>query len=158
MKGNKHQIYKKNCAVIYVGSSLKVHNPLFSVGKLWRNKLMGRFYWSIRSKWWECRLNFVHRQVHKDIWQRRLTGFIHPFQVTNYGKTCKGKKQQQRVSFLCALCCNDICRKSHKSPAVGQRWFPANLLNDMLGRRIRNKITHSDSLVISRVNIVLDFF
>ena len=37
MKGNKHQIYIYiyiNCAVIYVGSSLKVHNPLFSVGKL----------------------------------------------------------------------------------------------------------------------------
>ena len=35
MKGNKHQIYiKKKCAVVYVGSSLKVHNPLCSDGRL----------------------------------------------------------------------------------------------------------------------------
>ena len=26
--------YKNNGAVVYVGSSLKVHNPLFSIGKL----------------------------------------------------------------------------------------------------------------------------
>ena len=26
--------YKNNCAAVYVGSSLTVHNPLFSVGKL----------------------------------------------------------------------------------------------------------------------------
>ena len=41
-------------AVVYVGSSLTVHNPLFSVHKLWLNKLMRCFYWSITSKWWEC--------------------------------------------------------------------------------------------------------
>ena len=34
-------------AVVYVGSSLKVHNPLFSFGKLRRSKLMGLFYWSV---------------------------------------------------------------------------------------------------------------
>ena len=45
--------YKNNGAAVYVGSSLKVHNPLFSVRKLWPNKLMGRVYWSIPSKWWE---------------------------------------------------------------------------------------------------------
>ena len=82
---------------------LKVHNPLFSVGQLWRNKLMGPFHWSIRSKLWECRLNFVHRQVHKDIWQRRLTGFIHPLQITNYGKTCEGKKTTTRFLPLFSL-------------------------------------------------------
>ena len=42
---------KNNSAAVYVGSTLKVHNPLFSVGKLLRNKLMQRFYWSIQSKW-----------------------------------------------------------------------------------------------------------
>ena len=41
---------KNNSAAVYVGSTLKVHNPLFSVGKLLRNKLMQRFYWSIQSK------------------------------------------------------------------------------------------------------------
>ena len=30
-------------------SSLTVHKPLFRVGKLSWNKLMGRYYWSIRS-------------------------------------------------------------------------------------------------------------
>ena len=34
---------KNNSAAVYVGSTLKVHNPLFSVGKLLRNKLMQRF-------------------------------------------------------------------------------------------------------------------
>ena len=42
---------KNNSAAVYVGSTLKVYNPLFSVGKLLRNKLMQRFYWSIQSKW-----------------------------------------------------------------------------------------------------------
>ena len=41
---------KNNSAAVYVGSTLKVHNPLFSVGKLLRNKLMQRFYLSIQSK------------------------------------------------------------------------------------------------------------
>ena len=41
---------KNNSAAVCVGSTLKVHNPLFSVGKLLRNKLMQRFYWSIQSK------------------------------------------------------------------------------------------------------------
>ena len=44
---------KNNSATIYVGSTLKVHNPLFPVGKLLRNKLMQRSYWSIQSKWKE---------------------------------------------------------------------------------------------------------
>ena len=34
---------KNNSAGVYVGSTLKVHNPLFSVGKLLWNKLMQRF-------------------------------------------------------------------------------------------------------------------
>ena len=42
---------KNNSAAVYVGSTVKVHNPLFSVGKLLRNKLMQRFYWSTQSKW-----------------------------------------------------------------------------------------------------------
>ena len=41
---------KNNSAAVHVGRTLKVHNPLFSVGKLLRNKLMQRFYWSIQSK------------------------------------------------------------------------------------------------------------
>ena len=42
---------KNNSAAVYVQSTVKVHNPLFPVGKLLRNKLMQRFYWSIQSKW-----------------------------------------------------------------------------------------------------------
>jgi len=42
---------ENNGAVVYVGSSLTVHNPLFSVHKLWLNKLMQCFYWSESSKW-----------------------------------------------------------------------------------------------------------
>ena len=42
---------KNNSAAVYVQSTVTVHNPLFSVGKLLRNKLMQRFYWSIQSKW-----------------------------------------------------------------------------------------------------------
>ena len=45
---------KNNSAAVYVGSTLKVHNPLFSVGTLLWNKLMQCFYWSIQSKWKEC--------------------------------------------------------------------------------------------------------
>ena len=41
---------KNNSAAVHVQSTVKVHNPLFSVGKLLRNKLMQRFYWSIQSK------------------------------------------------------------------------------------------------------------
>ena len=42
---------ENNGAVVYVGSSLTVHNPLFFVHKLWLNKLMQCFYWSVSSKW-----------------------------------------------------------------------------------------------------------
>ena len=42
---------ENNGVVGYVGSSLTVKNPLFSVHKLWLNKLMQCFYWSINSKW-----------------------------------------------------------------------------------------------------------
>ena len=35
---------EKNGAVVYVGSSLTLHNPLFFVHKLWLNKLMRSFY------------------------------------------------------------------------------------------------------------------
>ena len=31
--------YKNNGAAVYVGSFLKEHNPLFSVGKFWRKKI-----------------------------------------------------------------------------------------------------------------------
>ena len=41
---------KNDSAPVYVEGTLKVHNPLFSVGKLLRNKLMQRFYWSTQSK------------------------------------------------------------------------------------------------------------
>ena len=37
-------------AVVYVGSSQTVYNPLFVVHKLWRNKVMGRFHSWARSK------------------------------------------------------------------------------------------------------------
>ena len=45
---------ENNGAVVFVGSSLIVHNPLFFVHKLWLNKLMRCLYWSVSSKWWEC--------------------------------------------------------------------------------------------------------
>ena len=35
---------ENNGAVVYVGSSLTVHNPLFFVNKLWPNRLMRCFY------------------------------------------------------------------------------------------------------------------
>ena len=41
---------KKKTAAVYVGSSITVHNPWFFVHKWKRNKLMPRFYWSIRPK------------------------------------------------------------------------------------------------------------
>ena len=50
MKSGKHQYHKNSSAAVYVGSTVKVHNPLFSVGRLLRNKLMQRFDWSIQSK------------------------------------------------------------------------------------------------------------
>ena len=65
--------YKNNGAVVYVGSSLKVHNPLFSFGKLWQNKLMQRFYWSIWSKRWECFWTLctfrATKTYNKGVWQ-----------------------------------------------------------------------------------------
>ena len=42
---------ENNGAVVYVGSSLTVHNPLCFVRKLWLNKLMRCFYWSVSLKW-----------------------------------------------------------------------------------------------------------
>ena len=38
---------KNNSAAVYVQRTVKVQNPLFSAGKLLRNKLMQRSYWSI---------------------------------------------------------------------------------------------------------------
>ena len=65
--------YKNNGAVVYVGSSLKLHNPLFSFGKLRQNKLMQRFYWSIRSKRWECFWTLctfrATKTYNKGVWQ-----------------------------------------------------------------------------------------
>ena len=53
--GNPANIKVENKgAVGYVGSSLTEHNPLFSLHKLWLNKLMQYFCWSITSKWLEC--------------------------------------------------------------------------------------------------------
>ena len=39
MNGAKIKV-ENNGAVVYVGSSLTLHNPLFFVHKLWLNKLM----------------------------------------------------------------------------------------------------------------------
>ena len=50
-RGNQWQ---RHGAVVYVGSSLTVHNHIFSVHKLWLNKLMQCLYWSVSSKWKEC--------------------------------------------------------------------------------------------------------
>ena len=47
--GKKKKKKIENCgAVGFVGSSLTVHNPLFFVHKVWLNKLMNCFYWSVR--------------------------------------------------------------------------------------------------------------
>ena len=38
-------------AVVYVGNSLTVHNPLFFVHTLWRPNILTRcFYWSVSLK------------------------------------------------------------------------------------------------------------
>ena len=42
--------FENNGAVVYVGSSLTLHNPLFFVHKLWSNKLMRFFYLSVSLK------------------------------------------------------------------------------------------------------------
>ena len=51
-KKKKKKKKKKNVensgAVVYVGSPLTVHNPLFFFHKVWLNKLMNCFYWSVR--------------------------------------------------------------------------------------------------------------
>ena len=41
---------ENNASVVYVGSSLTVHNPLFFVDNFGLNKLMPCFYWSTSSK------------------------------------------------------------------------------------------------------------
>ena len=51
---------ESNGAVVYVGSFLTVHNPLFYDYKLWLNKLMQCFYWRVSSKIERCA-----RQVQK---------------------------------------------------------------------------------------------
>ena len=42
--------FENNGAVVYVGSSLALHNPLLFVHKLWSNKLMRFFYLSVSLK------------------------------------------------------------------------------------------------------------
>ena len=60
-------------AAVCVGSSLKLHKPLFSVHKLWPNKLMRRFYWSISSNWLECYWTLCTvrstKIYHKRVWR-----------------------------------------------------------------------------------------
>ena len=46
--GKKKNIVENSVAVGYVGSSLTMHNPFFFVRKVWLNKLMNCFYWSVR--------------------------------------------------------------------------------------------------------------
>ena len=46
-----HIKVENNGVVVYVGSSLTAHNPLFFVHRLWLNKLMQCFFWSVTSKW-----------------------------------------------------------------------------------------------------------
>ena len=49
---------------------MKVHNPLSSVGKLLRNKLMQRFYWSIqsndRNSFERCALSGPQKHITKE--------------------------------------------------------------------------------------------
>ena len=42
---------ENNSAEAYFGSFLTMCNPLFFVHKLWLNKLIWCFYWSVSSKW-----------------------------------------------------------------------------------------------------------
>ena len=49
--GKKKKIVENSVAVGYVGGSLTVHSPLFVFfffHKVWLNKLMNCFYWSVR--------------------------------------------------------------------------------------------------------------
>ena len=50
----KFIVVENNGALVYVGSSLTVHNPLFFVHNWKVNILMRCFYWSVSSKWLEC--------------------------------------------------------------------------------------------------------
>ena len=59
--------YRNNGAVVYVGSSLKLHNPLFSFGKLRQNKLMQTFLLVNTIKTMGMLLNVVHFQGYKNI-------------------------------------------------------------------------------------------
>ena len=64
---------ENNGAVVYVGSSLTVHNPLFFVHKLCLSKLMPFFCWSESSKW--MLLNVVHGQFQKSLLKHITRGF-----------------------------------------------------------------------------------
>ena len=67
---------ENNGAVVYVGSSLTVHNALFFVHKLWLKKKKAMFQLVSKFKMIKMLLQVVHRQVHKNQEHRSLTGFI----------------------------------------------------------------------------------
>ena len=55
---------------VYVGSTVKVHNPLFSVGKLLRNKLMqvfiGQYNQNDRNSFESCALSGPQKHITKE--------------------------------------------------------------------------------------------
>ena len=57
---------ENNGAVVYVESSLTVHNALFFVHKLWLKKKKAMFQLVSKFKMIKMLLNVVHRQVHKN--------------------------------------------------------------------------------------------
>ena len=63
---------KNNSAAVYVQSKVKVHNPLFSVGKLLRNKLMqrsniiGQYNQNDRNSFERCALSGPQKHITKE--------------------------------------------------------------------------------------------
>ena len=62
---------KNNSAAVYVASTVKVHNPLFSVGKLLRNKLkcnvfIGQYNQNDRNSFERCALTGPQKHITKE--------------------------------------------------------------------------------------------
>ena len=57
---------KNNSAAVYVQSTVKVHNPLFSVGKLLRNVFIGQYNQNDRNSFERCALSGPQKHITKE--------------------------------------------------------------------------------------------
>ena len=90
---------ENNGAVVYVGSSLTVHSPLFFVHKLWLNKLMRCFYWSVQNE--RNAIESCARSAPKKLtktYNKGVERSSEPFHFNNYQKT----------HFFFCLFCRDL--------------------------------------------------